>query len=309
MDFKRDKDGKFATVNGAKAMKAWSKRIRRPPKDEPAPKSEKHPLISALEMGPRKWTDKLPPGMKDETWKGHYDKDPTKGGKASAERVRSVQEPIMKSFLNVKPAAPGEQKVAYMTMGAPASGKSSAIRGIDTSKFVKVDPDAIKEKLPEYKKAIANRNATYLNAAKMAHEESSDIAKKIMQKAIENGNHIIVDGTGSDAGKFIQKINALKAAGYHVHVAMPHLEEEEGIQRMKRRADKTGRMVPEDFARAAYKTIPANFEKIAKMADSFALYDNSGTTARKVFEGTKEGGNIEHDPEFMRKFRLKHGAP
>jgi predicted ABC-type ATPase len=257
----------------------------------------------------RAFTEKLPPGVKDdETYKTHYDKAPDKGGKPSKERLEKVQEPIMREALDVKPAAPGEQKLAIMTMGAPASGKSSALKGVDTSKFVKVDPDAIKEKLPEYQKAISDRSATYVHAAEMAHEESSDIAKRIMAKAIASGNHIIVDGTGSDSAKFLKKMEQLKAAGYHVHVTMPHLDEEAGIARLKARADATGRMVPEKFAREAYRSIPKNFEKITEQADSFALYDNSGKEPRKVFEGSKAGGNVEHDPSFMKRFRSKYGG-
>lgn len=254
--------------------------------------------------GKRTWTDKVPEGLKDETWKSHYDKHPWEGGKASAERVRDVHEPIMREALgSAKPAEKGEQKLAIMTMGAPASGKSSALRGIDTSKYVKVDPDDIKEKLPEYQKAIADRGNTYRGAAAMAHAESSDIRDKILAKAMERGNHIIVDGTGSDEKAFLARMKTLQDAGYHVHVAMPHLDEKEGMKRLFDRADKSGRMVPEKWAREAYKTIPKNFERIARQADSFKMVDNSGKAPRDVWEGEKGKADKEHDPAFVKAFR------
>lgn len=256
--------------------------------------------------GSRVWTDKLPEGMKDETWKSHYDKNPNDGGKPSAERRATVHDPIIREALSARPAGKDEQKTAIMTMGAPASGKSSALRGVDTTRFVKVDPDAIKERLPEYQKAVADRSNTFRGAAFMAHEESSDIAKTILARAVANGNHVIVDGTGSNADAFLKKMDTLKAAGYHVHVAMPHLEEEAGIARMKDRADKSGRMVPEKFARAAYNTIPRNFERIARKADSFALYDNSGKNVRPVWEGRKGYADEVHDKAFVDAFRTKY---
>jgi predicted ABC-type ATPase len=257
--------------------------------------------------GKRTWTDKVPDGMQDETWKAHYDKHPDKGGKASPERQRDVHEPIIKAALNeAKPASPVEQKIAIMTMGAPASGKSSALRGVDSSRFVKIDADAIKENLPEYQKAIADKDATYKGAAAMAHEESSAISREILKRAIASGHHVIIDGTGKDSDAFMRKMRMLQAAGYHVHVVMPHVEEEDGIKRLKSRAEATGRMVPEHFARDAYKTIPKNFERIAREADSFKLFDNSGKEAKPVWEGGKGKADTVHDKDFVEKFRSQH---
>ena len=309
-DQPRDEHGRFGAGGGGSAPK------------EGGDKAARGGGASRV-VGARTWTDKVPEGMTKETWQAHYSGDPSKGGKPSAERAHDVHEPIMREALNVPPAAPGEQKVAIMTMGAPASGKSSALRGVDTSKFVKVDPDDIKTKLPEYQQATADKDNTYRGAAAMAHEESSDVAKRIMAQGIANGNHLIIDGTGSDAGKFIAKMNQLKAAGYHVHVTMPHVEEEEGISRLKSRAESTGRMVPEKFARDAYKSIPSNFEKIAHQADSFKLYDNGGAAPRIVYQGSKSGvglssqvgklmekhgsgGEVVHDRAFMDRFHALH---
>lgn len=256
--------------------------------------------------GGRQWTDRLPEGMKAQSWQAHYDKHPDEGGKASADRVKSVHEPIMREALDVPPAAKGEKKIAIMTMGAPASGKSSMLKGIDSSKFVKVDPDEIKGKLPEYQKAIDPAN-TYRGAAAMVHEESSHVAKQIMNKAIANGNHVIVDGTGANAKSMVDKMNKLKAAGYHVHVAFAHLDETEGIKRLLSRAEHSGRYVPEKFARTAYKTIPRNFERIARAADSFAAHDTSKDGAPVAWEKKANGEEIHHDKEFVTNFRTKHG--
>jgi predicted ABC-type ATPase len=196
-------------------------------------------------------------------------------------------------------------------MGAPASGKSSMLKGVDTSKYVKVDPDAIKEKLPEYIKATSDEKNTYRGAAAMAHEESSHIAKQVMKEAVERGHHIIVDGTGADKGKFLAKMEALKAAGYHVHVAMPHLDVAKGMARMADRAEKNGRYVPDDFVRKAYQDIPKNFTEIAKRADSAALFDASPTVAqggaRLVYEKHSGGHETHHDKTYVKAFRALHG--
>jgi 8-oxo-dGTP pyrophosphatase MutT (NUDIX family)/predicted ABC-type ATPase len=259
--------------------------------------------------GARTWTDTPPAVMKGrtETWQLHYDAHPDKGGKPSAERYAEVHKPLEDEALShAAPVPAGVEKIAIMTMGAPASGKSSALRGVDKSKFVTVDPDAIKEKLPEYQAAVADHDNTFKGAALMAHEESSAVAKEILRKAIANGQNVIVDGTGAHAGNFLDKMRALQAAGYHVHVAMPHLEASEGMKRLIDRAEKTGRMVPHDFARKAYETIPRNFERIAREADSFKLVDDSGKEPRTVWEGEKGGPDHVHDPAFVDAFRGRY---
>ena len=258
--------------------------------------------------GKREWTDKLPAGMKAETWMSHYDKSPWEGGKPSDERYATIHKPLIDKALDVKPAAYGEQKMAILTMGAPASGKSSALRGIDTSRYVKVDPDALMEHIPEYKAAIADRNNTFSGAANMAHTEAADIGDHVQAAAMKAGNHLVIDGTGFNAKSMSDRIQALQAAGYHVHLAMPHLEAEEGEKRALARANSSGRMVPPEFVSAAYKVIPRNFGRLAHLADSAALFDNSGKAPRMVFETKKGHKDTVHDPDFMRHFRAKHSG-
>lgn len=254
----------------------------------------------------RNWTDKLPDGMKSESWKEHFDANPDEGGKPNADRQK-LHDRIKGEFLNVAPPVTGMRKIAIMTMGAPASGKSSAVRaalGDDDKHFVRIDPDSIKEKLPEYQKFLDPKN-TYRGAAAHVHEESSYLAKQVMKDAISQGHNMIVDGTGANLEKFAAKLKAIKAAGYEVHVMMPHIELSEGRARRDARAEHTGRFVPDAELEKGYKGIPRNVSAIAKMADSFRLYDNKNS-ARLVYEKTREGKHIDHDPEFMKAFRANH---
>jgi predicted ABC-type ATPase len=296
----RDDKGRFGGGGGEakKGLQAFANKVAG------IAKADSHPTN-------RVWSDKLPEGMRTESWMGHYDASPEDGGKPLASRVASVHQRILKEALNVAPAEPGEQKRAIMTMGGPASGKSSMLKDIDTSRFVKVDPDSIKEQLPEYQKNVADRNNTFRGAAWHAHAESSDVAKTIMREAIKNGNHLIVDGTGRDTKSFLAKMDMLKAAGYTVHVAMPHLPVEQGMKRMSDRAQVNGRYVPDHIVKEAYQTIPKNFSTIAARADSAKLYDASPSKeqggTRLVYEKKGDGREVHHDPEFMKAFKKEHG--
>ena len=245
---------------------------------------------------PRTWSDKRPAGMAAQTWMQHFKgrpsddpEEPMKHMTPTAERKARVHDPIMNAALKNKPLpAADEKKIAIMTMGGPASGKSSMLKNVDKSKFVVVDPDHIKGALPEYVKAIGNKKATYKKAAFMAHEESSYLAKKIRDEAIKRGNHVIIDGTGANADKFLKTMGDLKGKGYEVQVHYPHLGAEEGSKRVAARANGSGRMVPAEFVHRAYKKIDENLERIRAAADNFHAYDASKPGHPKI--STKENG-------------------
>lgn len=253
--------------------------------------------------GHRVFTDTPPAGLSGkQTIEEHY-----KNGEPTPERKASVHDPIVRAAVDgVQAPGLGEPKVAYFTMGGPGSGKSASLRNVDTSKYVKVDPDAIKEKLPEYQQAIADRNATYSHAAAMVHEEASDVAKRIYLESLAAGKHVLVDGTGVSAESLARKMDVAKAAGYHVHLAFTHLDDvNEAQRRIDSRADATGRTVPREYVEKAYKAIPRNFANIAKHADSFEVHDSSKRDSPTVWSKTPEAEHIV-DPEFVRNFKEKY---
>ncbi len=284
-DHPRDPDGKFAAAGGAAGLKAWAGKA--------APSAP----------GPRQWTDTPPPGLASQTYEQHFSGHPEEGGRPSEERVRDVHDPIMREALDkVLPVAPGEQKIAIMTMGGPGSGKSAMMAGTDEKQFVHVDPDAVREHLPEYKAGLA---ASYRGSAAKTHEEASYVAKQIKAQAIAEGKHLLIDGTGKNGPKMVKEIAALKAAGYTVHVNMAHLTAAQAEPRVAARAEKTGRDVPRDMMKDAYDKIPKNVASVMKAADHFKMYDTSKREAPVVWsKGPK--GETHHDREFVERFKKEH---
>lgn len=207
-----------------------------------------------------------------------------------------------------EPPPSGTQKIAIVMMGGPASGKSSLVKGImgsDFEKFVNVNPDDVKEKLPEWGPGL---DASVKDTAYMVHDESSDIASGIYNAAIERGLNLIVDGTGKDVSKHKAKIEALQKEGYHVTVLMPDVDAEDALKRAKERAERTGRYVPDDIVLNAHAKIPGNFETIARAAESFGLFDTRGRPPRLVWSGNKGEKDQLHDPKFVAKFQRRAGA-
>jgi len=298
------------------ALKTWASARAGQATKTPAEVKSPLPKIAVEKKPERAPKAKLPPrvwhndhaanDLPKETWHEHYDKHPDEGGKPTEARKALVHDPIItKAFQGKTPVAKGEQKIAIMTMGAPASGKSSGLNGIDTSKFVVVDPDSIKGKLPEYKKATQDRNNTYKGAAAMAHEESSALAKQITKKAIEEGHHVLIDGTGANQASFLKKLKELKENGYHVHVIGSHLDVGQGLERARVRSGSEGRHVPEEVIKEAYHSVPKNFEAISKAADSFHFMDNRGKESKQVWSKDEDGEHA-HDPHFVAQFKAAH---
>lgn len=344
----RDEKGRFAGGGGGNELKTWSAEkgarvgqrggsgkgdlktwsdVRQPrsAKDDEEKSEEAKPAEAKVEveghgapLAPgRTWTNERVVGNADETWKEHYDKHPDEGGKPSAERKAEVHDPIVaKAFEGKKTAKElGQDKpVAILTMGGPASGKGVVLgqlkeHGMDTSKFVHVDPDAVKEQLPEYKASVPHpehtdkkgvhhegkdgpkgdgTGATFRGAAAQVHEESSDIAKRIRQEAMDKGHNVIVDGTGGNAANFTGLIDQLKSKGYDVHVHYPALDVETGVQRVEKRAEGSGRYVPEAVVRSTYA-------KIDKARDKIMDHIAKSGVHLKVYDAGTEGHPLAHE--------------
>jgi len=218
-------------------------------------------------------------------------------GQYTPERAQ-LHAQIADHFLSqAKPVPPDKKPVAIMMMGGPGSGKSSATKGWDISDFVPVDPDGIKAQLPEYQEAVKGRA---LNAARMTHEESSDIAKNIRETALAQRKNVLLDGVGADYDKMAKRVEDLKAKGYHVRLVGVHLPIQEGKRRVAERALNTGRWVPLDFAEDAYSKIPGNFDRLAQLTHDAVAFDNNvppGEEPRKLYSRKYGEEPTIHEPE------------
>ncbi len=221
---------------------------------------------------------------------------------------KELHDKIVKSFMAGKKPPTG-QKIAVVMMGGAASGKTSIVKEVMGDKFdtfVNVNPDDVKEKMPEYNAALqfrsGGRTVSAKDAALMAHEESSDVAQEIYNQALEQGMNVIVDGTGKNGVKHRKKIQELKDEGYEVRMLMPHIQLGDALNRIEVRAGKTGRFVPTEVATEQYTKIPGNFEASARLADSFKLFDSSGRPPVVKWEGPPDK---IHDQAFVDNFKTK----
>lgn len=188
------------------------------------------------------------------------------------------------------------QPVAIILGGGGGSGKGTvkawmAARGELPESYVDIDPDAIKvDWIPEFKH-IAQAGDS--RGAAVVHEESSAIARELLNRAIDQRTNIVLDRTLSDFDKAAAEIAKLKAAGYEVRLTGVALDTETAVQRAEKRAKRSMRYVPIPELRQAHANFARNFERYVEQVDDAQLLDNNDAEPRVVARA--EGAIIAPD--------------
>ena len=237
----------------------------------------------------KKWIPRLE-GLPEDTYK-YY------GGPNFSGRRLVLHNAILRMVL--KTCRKSSNPQAIMMMGGPASGKSTALKVLDTTGYTAIDSDAIKGELPEYQKAV---RAGAKNAAAMAHEESAHLADEALRKTVARGCNVILDGTGKNAEKYSRIMSMFHAHGYTVRLVYVHVDPALALPRAIKRADKSGRYVPEYVIEAAYASIPYNFGQLANRADSWTMFDTSAFPARFVANKEANGAPEIYRPDLLEDF-------
>lgn len=273
-------------------------------KGGPAPKGEKKSHLKTRKPS------KQPSKMKSRYIKSGY-KPANKDGADSQQMFKksdgsytqerqTLHKTIMDKYIGG--AKPQSNPEFVMMGGGPAAGKSFLIKnGLVKlpDGHVPIDSDSIKGDLPEYQKMVRRKDS---RAASFAHEESSDLSKKVMAEALGNSLHAVLDGTGnSDYEKLKGKVQAGKDAGHSVTGHYVLVDIDEAVRRNRERAKKTGRLVPETFVRNCHKSV----HKVLKQAVKDGLFDElniyeSGSNKKLV---SAKGKNVQiHDHEAWSKY-------
>ena len=236
---------------------------------------------------------------------GHWEDGEYVGYTWKPERVK-IQDAILdKQFAKWKSALPakGEKPKLVILGGRGGSGKSQFTDGslgedsYDGNKFIVIDPDAYKEELPEYKELV-DKGSEYggLNAWEV-HEESSDMKKMALKRALGLGVNVVLDGTLAKYNSTKKIIDQFKAAGYDIEGAYMHLPREKsavrGVSRGMRVNPKTGkrsgRWVPIEMLIGMVDN-EENFEKLMPYFSKWSIYDNDvpmGEKPKLVAKGGK----------------------
>lgn len=193
---------------------------------------------------------------------------------------------------------------AILAGGLPGAGKTTVLgrrAGLDLPGFLAINPDLIKEELAKRGLTPQVDGLTPMEATRLAHEESSHIAKRLARRAQADGKNMIWDVTMSGADTCAGRITALRAAGYRrIEAVFVDVPVEVSLRRADARhrhghdayragAGAGGRYTPAELILAQAdpqwgSVNRAAFELVKDTFTTWARYDNSvdGRAARLV---------------------------
>jgi len=181
----------------------------------------------------------------------------------------------LKEAYTSAPTPEGARPVAYFYLGPPGAGKSTQQREDEAlmgAKLLLIDPDEFKKKMPEY----ANGLGAYVT-----HEESSMLAGELLATAKTNRQNVAIATVGDNYGKLANKIQAMRDAGYDVHVRLVNITPQNVLNRTLTRFVEHGRYVDPKYAYESVDSKPeANFIQLTKdnrvTLSSADAFDNNG---------------------------------
>ena len=169
----------------------------------------------------------------------------------------------------------------------PASGKSTLARG-DAKRLgaIIIDADDVKahpNMADDFKDGIG---------ANAVHIESKAIHAMIIDKALRNGDNIILPLVDSKGKGTMQLLEIAKAAGYSTYIKFVEVSENVAQVRNIRRMVQTGRLVPPDYIQQVAKGEAISYTKGKDLVNGYQKISGEGELGKpkKILE---QGGDHE----------------
>lgn len=230
------------------------------------------------------------------------------GTRVYSEQRSRLHEQWLSEALTGKPVLRDRAPAVLVLAGGPASGKSTLLAALPVPHpHTRVDPDAFKERIPEYAQLVAHAEP---EAAAVVHEESSDLAAELFRRASAECHDLVVDQVGDGpAGRFVAKLRALVGGGYEIDVAYADVPVEVALDRARRRFRRTGRFVPEPVLRELHAQVARRYPEVVEEPGlrSVLLYDCTARTPKLIAE-TRAGSSpvtVVHERDRLRAFLMK----
>lgn len=198
-----------------------------------------------------------------------------KGKLIWAKRRLGLHESIIKE--TIKDGISCSEPIAVFMGGGSASGKSIIrdeiiIPWLDQT-IITIDSDIIKNSLPEY---ILYSNIDSIRAANLVHNESKEIALRILDLCLDSNYSLVYDSTMAAPPQFfIELINKCRNKNYRLLVAGVCTPVEVALKREETRYQRTNRKVEKDALIFTHEEFPKTFFKIKDLFDDLFIFDNS----------------------------------
>lgn len=241
------------------------------------------------------------PGIPDNTQDLHTVKDKHGGWHYTKER-EAFHKQLIAAYLEGHAAQ--ATPAMLFTAGGAGSGKTTALEklpDLTPVDSVAIDPDLIKLQIPEYRQLIEEGDP---RASALVHDESIDIAQKLLKATLKGKHNALMDGTGASP-MFTTRLRWALDAGYEVDVAYFNTDTETALKRIEERKKQTGRGVNEDVARTMHKRASQIFQDVYDLGTSLRIYDTTGPDPNLIAEA-EAGADLEvDDPDLFDAFIAK----
>lgn len=207
----------------------------------------------------------------------------------------------------IKQKGKNKTKVSIFIGGGSCSGKSTFRSTLlantdEFSEFLVIDSDELKNLIPEYLELI---EIDMENSASIVHSESSDMASKLVVKAIEKELSFLYDATLKNTDKYINLFEKLKKAGFEIQLFILTVPLDEAKRRNRARYEKAikeekyPRLVPEEIISKSHKEIKNSFDKLKNLCDSWAIFDTREIEPILIARKDGNGFKITHEKYFL----------
>lgn len=192
-----------------------------------------------------------------------------------------------------------ENPQLIFTAGPFGAGKSTVINAlteaglIDTQRFMKIDPDQIKEMIPEYGEL---KQLNRSQAATTVHPESGDLQGIAFFRALEMNKNMIVDGSLRHADYFSEVINKIRIEHPNYNISIIYVDAGEStlLDRVVSRAVQTGRAVPESLVIDCKNQVHSAVEQLKQLVDSEVVIINESNPFIESFFSNGENTPLNY---------------
>ncbi|CAM9804924.1 unnamed protein product [Ectocarpus fasciculatus] len=171
------------------------------------------------------------------------------------------------------------------TAGAMGAGKSRTINWMSENGYfplpdiVTVDPDLFKASFPEWPEYLRHCPDT---AGSLTRRESGYLVEIAQELAMSQMKNVWVDGSLRDSEWYEQVFEDIRKTHptYRIAILYVHASEEQVLERARRRAEETGRVVPEAEIKDSLYRVPRTVAILMPKADFVAHIKNDGEQPR-----------------------------
>lgn len=162
--------------------------------------------------------------------------------------------------------------------------------------FVNVDPDAIRQMLPEFHIYVEQSPEL---AGQLTRKEAGYIAEILTLAGLRQGKNVLVDGSLRDWEWYKHYFPRLRKEFTTLKLAILHITapREAVFQRAAERAIQTGRIVPPELLQTALEQVPKSVEILSPLVDYYAELHNPPPTEdgeNEIYLVKPEGETWEH---------------